>query len=109
MFITIIILNIGIYYLNKKGIAVGIYRKNIPLRFFVAMVLLGIFMRLTFWIEFEYLLKDIVEPILCILIIYIIMSLLNRYDFVDKLKIHDFVGALLIVGGIGIYIIILCL
>ena len=101
--ITIIILVIAL--LNKKGISAGSYKKNFPLKSFLVLVLLGISIRINFlFVEYEYLFKETVEPIVSIIIIYIIMAIINRNGFLDKQNINDFVGAVLIVGGISAFI-----
>ena len=98
--ITIIILVIAL--LNKKGISAGSYKKNFPLKFFLVLVLLGISIRINFlFFEYEYLFKETVEPIVSIIVIYVIMAIINRNGFLDKQNINDFVGAVLIVGGIS--------
>lgn len=101
--ITIIIVVIAL--LNKKGISAGSYKKNFPLKSFLLLVLVGISIRINFlFAEYEYLFKETVEPIVSIIIIYIIMAIINRNGFLDKQNINDFVGAVLIVGGIAAFI-----
>jgi hypothetical protein len=101
MFFAIGIISLAIKFLNNKGISIGSYKKNYPLKLFLVLVLMGILIRINFlFVEFEYLFKDTVETIVGIIIIYIIMALLNRNGYLDKPNINDFVGALLIVGGI---------
>ena len=101
--ITIIIVVIAL--LNKKGISAGSYKKNFPLKFFLVLVLLGISIRINFlFFEYEYLFKETVEPIVSIIVIYVIMAIINRNGFLDKQNINDFVGAVLIVGGIAAFI-----
>ena len=69
-------------------------------------MLLGIFIRINHSLlnEQEYFLKETVEPMVGIVIIYIIMALLNRNGLLDIPTINDFVEVLLIVGGFVTFI-----
>lgn len=109
MFFAIVIISFVIKLLNNKGISIGSYKKNFPLKIFHVLVLLGILISINnfLFVEHNYFLKEAVEPIVSIIIIYIIMALLNRYGFLDKPNINDFVGALLIGGGIATLIAII--
>ena len=98
---AITIISVVVALLNKKGISAGSYKKNFPLKSFLVLVLLGVFIRInSLFAEYEYLFKEMVEPVVSAIIIYIIVAIINRNGFLDKQNINDFVGAILIVGGI---------
>lgn len=101
---SIIVINIVIKILNKKGISIS--KMNYSLKIFLGFILLGSFMSFSFlYAEHEYAFKEIIEPIVAIIIIYIILASLNQ--ILDKPKINDFVGGLLIAGGIISFIAII--
>ncbi|MDV2884773.1 hypothetical protein RYX45_06260 [Alkalihalophilus pseudofirmus] len=101
MILSIAIIILVITFLNKKGISVGGYKRNYHLKFFIGIVLLGITLQINeLFIEYEYLFKDTVEPIIGIVSVYITMAIINRNGLLDNLKINDFAGGLFLVGGV---------
>ena len=55
---AIIIISVVVALLNKKGISAGSYKKNFPLKSFLILVLVGIFIRInSLFAEYEYLFK----------------------------------------------------
>ncbi|GGA80451.1 hypothetical protein [Ornithinibacillus halotolerans] len=87
--------------LNKKGISIGNYKKNFPLKFFLFLFSLGIFLKInSIYVEYEYFLKEVIEPTIIIVFIYIIIALLNRKNLLNKIHINDITGALLITLGV---------
>ncbi|MBM7661113.1 hypothetical protein JOC85_001885 [Bacillus mesophilus] len=108
MFFVMAIIILVISFLNKKGVSVGSYKKNFPLKFFLAMILLGIFIRISYlFIGYEYFLKETVEPSVGIIIIYIIIAIINRNGFLDKQNINDWVAAILILSGIAYFLLMI--
>jgi len=105
---TIAIISVVVSLLNKKGISAGSYKKNFPLKSFLVLVLLSICIRInSLFAEYEYVLKEMVGPIVSAISIYIIMAIINRNGFFDKQNINSFVSAVLIVGGISAFIFII--
>ncbi|WP_246941949.1 hypothetical protein [Bacillus pinisoli] len=108
MFFAIAIIILVVSFLNKKGVTIGSYKKNFPLKFFLVMILLGTFIRINYlFIGHEYFLRETVEPIVSIIVIYIIISKLNRNGLLDKPTVNDLVSAILIIGGIAGLILII--
>ncbi|ADC51550.1 hypothetical protein BpOF4_17545 [Alkalihalophilus pseudofirmus OF4] len=71
------------------------------MKFFIGIVLLGITLQISdLFIDYEYLFKDTVEPIIGIVVIYISMAIINRKGFLDNQNVNDFAGGLFLVGGI---------
>lgn len=103
LLLAIVIVYLVIALLNKKGISAGNFRKNFPLKSFLVLVLLGIFMRIMFlFSDLEYIFKDTIEPVVSVTTIYLILAIINKNGLLDKQKINNFVGALLTVGGVVI-------
>lgn len=101
MILSIAIVILVITFLNKNGISVGGYKRNYHLKFFIGIVLLGITLQISdLFIDYEYLFKDTVEPIIGIVVIYISMAIINRKGFLDNQNVNDFAGGLFLVGGI---------
>ncbi|WP_041964284.1 hypothetical protein [Mesobacillus selenatarsenatis] len=105
MVFAVVIIIFVIAILNNKGISIGNYNS---LKILLVLVMLGILIRVNFkFVEYDYFLKETVEPIVSIILIYIIVALLNRNGFLDKLKLNDFVGVILVVGGFAVLIAII--
>lgn len=103
LLLSILVVGLIIKFLYSKGISIGSMKKNFPIKFFLAFMLLGIFLRINFLFPPDYLLKDIIEPVVSVAFIYLIIALLNRNGFLDRQKINIISGGLYILAGIAIF------
>ncbi|MBM6619147.1 hypothetical protein [Bacillus suaedaesalsae] len=107
-FVTILIVAITIKLINRFGLSVGNVKHHFGWMTFVALTLMGLFLRLSaYFSDLQYPYKHHAEGGVFVVILYILLSLMSRNEYLLKNRFNDITNTLLMAGGVVTILLIL--